>query len=138
MRLWLAAIAMLMSAVLLGGCVNRPPPVWTYYDSCIAQTSSFVAMVECGKEKRTATCQKPEAARFCGPEGTAFVQYADALAQSVRNHEISDAAALHRFAEYKSSLFQGIRHNEAIVTAGEAAGGAARTCVNNGMTINCY
>jgi hypothetical protein len=136
-RLFLVATAMLMSAVLLGGCANRPPPVWSYYDSCAAQTSSFVAMVECGKEQRTATCQKPEAARFCGPEGTAFVQYADALAQSVRNHEISDAAALQRFAEYKTSLFQGMRHNQAIVAAGEAAGGP-RTCVNNGMTVNCF
>lgn len=135
MRLFLAA-TVILSVVLLGGCA-RPPPVWTYYDKCAAQTSSFVAMVECGKEKRTTTCQSPETERFCGAEGTAFVQYADGLAQQVRNHEISDAVALQRFAEYKSSLFQGIRRNEAIVTAGQAAGGP-RTCVNNGNTVNCF
>ena len=49
------------------------------------------------------------------------MQYADGLAQSVQNHEISEAVALQRFAEYKTKMFQAIRHDEAIVAAGEAA-----------------
>jgi hypothetical protein len=140
-RLFLAIAAIMGAAFVLIGCVHRPPPVWTYYDDCAAKTPSFVAMVACGKEKRSAVCAVPENARFCGPESTAFVQYADGLAQSVQNHEISDGVALQRFAEYKSSLFQGIRHDQATIAAGEAAGAAAsrpRTCTAIGNTVNCY
>jgi hypothetical protein len=53
-------------------------------------------MAECGKQKRTASCKVPENAKFCGAKGNEFVQYADGLAQSVRNHEISDAVELLR------------------------------------------
>jgi hypothetical protein len=142
--LFSAATAMLMSAVLLGGCA-RPPPVWTYYDACAVQTpSSFVAMVECGKQRRLTVCQAPETAKYCGPEGTAFMQYADGLAQSVQNHEISEAVALQRFAEYKTKMFQAIRHDQATVAAGEAAGAGAaaasgpKTCITTGSVVNCY
>lgn len=122
----LGAAFILSAAIILGSCATAPrTPVWAHYDACAAQTSTFVAMAECGKQRRTAYCQAPETATFCGAEGTAFVQYVDALAQSVQNHEISDAQALQRFAEYKTTIFQGLRQNRATVAAGALAGAAS-------------
>jgi hypothetical protein len=130
LKFYWAAIA---AAVLLVGCA-RQPPVWAIYDTCAAQTSNFVAMVECGKQRRNANCQE---ARACSPEGNTFVQYADALAMQVTNRQISEAEALKQFAEYKTQLFGNVRRDQAIVAAGAAASGP-RTCIRNGDVVNCF
>ena len=96
----------------LGGCATVPP-VWADYDACASLTSSFVAMVECGKQKRAAACQNTE----CSAIGNAFVQYADALAMQVTNHEISEAEALQRFAQYKTQVISDAQRNRAIAAA---------------------
>ena len=91
---------------------------YDYYDKCSAQTSSFVAMVECGKQARNASCGND-----CSSEGTAFVQYADALAMAVKNHEMTEAEAMRRYAEYKTGLIQADNRDNAIRDAGRAAAG---------------
>jgi hypothetical protein len=133
MRLVLLLGAATASAWLLTACAHAPP-VWVEYDACAAQTSNFVAMVACGKEKRTAAC---EAVKQCSPKGNAFVQYADALAMQVKSRQITEADALKQFAEYKTQMLGGVRRNQAIIAAGAAAGGP-RTCTRIGNTVNCY
>ncbi len=118
----------------LTGCAHRGPPAFTYYDQCAAQTSSFVAMAECGKQARNAACQ---ANSNCSPGGNAFVQYADALATQVKNREISDGEAQRTFVEYKTKLFAEAQHNQAMIAAGAAASGPT-TCTRIGNTVNCY
>jgi hypothetical protein len=108
--------------------------VWAEYDTYAAQTSSFAAMVECGKQKRMAVCQ---AASDCSAVGNAFVQYADALAMQLKNGEISEGEAQRRFAEYKTQLLSDARRDQAIVAAGIAAGGP-KTCTANGNVVNCF
>jgi hypothetical protein len=125
---------------LLSACAMfRGPstPVYAHYDECAAQTASFTAMVACGKQNRTAYCVGRS---DCGAEGTAFVQYADSLAQSVNNHEMSEAEASRRFAEFKMGLFTNIRRDRAIVAAGAAAAPPAgpTSCTRTGNTVNCY
>jgi hypothetical protein len=113
--------ASISAAVLCatGGCATAPP-VWAEYDACAFQTSSFVEMVACGKQKRMAACQ---AASACSAMGNAFVDYADSLAMQVTNHEISEGQARQEFAQYKTQLYGNIQRNQAIVAAGVAAGG---------------
>ena len=82
------------------GCVHSSaPPVWGYYDQCAADNPSFVAMAECGRQKRLAECV---ANNTCSPEGTTFMEYVDSLALSVKNKKLTDAEAMRRYAEYKS------------------------------------
>jgi hypothetical protein len=126
-------VALVITAWLLTACAHAPP-VWVAYDTCAAQTSNFVAMVGCGKEKRIAAC---EAVKQCSPEGNAFMQYADALAMQVKSRQVTEAEALKQFAEYKTELLGGVRRNQAIVAAGAAAAGP-RTCTQIGNTVNCY
>jgi hypothetical protein len=136
----LALIAILMCLCLpLGGCAS---PVWRVYDACAAQTSGFVAMVECGKAKRQASCSK-DFWDGCSSVGNAFVQYADALAMQVQNHEISEADAMAKFAEYKTRTINDVARNEAIEdsAAAAAAAGAYRrpmTCNTIGGVTNCF
>jgi hypothetical protein len=88
------------AVVILNGCTTAHPPyAWDVYDACAAQTSSFVAMVACGKQNRLAACQPTSS---CSAFGNAFTEYADALAAQVTSHEISEAVARQRFAEYKT------------------------------------
>jgi hypothetical protein len=119
---------------VLNNCAARQPPVWAFYDECSAQTSSFVAMAECGRQRRLAGCTAKNA---CSAVGTAFMQYTDALVLQVKRGEITEAEGLRRFAEYKSQVLSGVRRDEAIVAAGEAAGGP-RSCTRIGNTVNCY
>lgn len=125
--------AAVVGAFALSACATVPP-VWAEYDACAAQTTSFAAMVECGKQKRNAVCQ---AASACSAAGNAFVQYADALAMRVNNKEISEGQAQQLFAEYKTQVMSGLRRDQAIVAAGVAAGGPT-TCTRIGNTVNCY
>jgi hypothetical protein len=104
------------SAFMQAGCAHSPS-VRHYYDECAGagENQSFVAMAECGRKKRLAECG---ANNSCSPEGNVFVEYIDALAQSVKDKKMSEAEALRRYAEYKS-------------------GGASR-CTQVGNTAKCY
>ena len=74
-----------IAASMQTGCVHSPaPPVWGYYDQCAADNPSFLAMAECGRQKRLAECVPNNA---CSPEGTAFMEYVDSLALSVKKQE---------------------------------------------------
>ena len=122
---------------VLTACASSPS-VWVYYDRCSAQSSSFIAMAECGKEARNAECT---AHNSCSPEGTTFVQYTDSLVLSVKNKEMTEAEAMRRYAEYKTTMQSGIRRDQAIVAAGVAAGAGASgptSCTRIGNTVNCY
>jgi hypothetical protein len=55
--------------------------------------TSFVPVAECGKQRRMAYCTERN---NCSSSGTAFMQYADSLALSVRNKEMTEAEALRR------------------------------------------
>ena len=105
----LAAIGFLTQA----GCVHAPA-VWDYYDQCAAENPSFLAMAECGKQKRLAECVPNNS---CSPEGTAFMEYVDSLALSVKNRKLTEAEAVRRYAEYKS--------------------GGTSTCVQVGTSVKC-
>src|SRR5215468_3601981 len=74
----------LLAASLQTGCVHSPaPPVWGYYDQCASENQSFVAMAECGRQKRLA-------------------EYVDSLALSVKSKKMTEAEAMRRYTEYKS------------------------------------
>jgi hypothetical protein len=89
-----------IAASMQTGCVHSPsPPVWGYYDQCAAENPSFLAMAECGRQKRLAECVPNNT---CSPEGTAFMDYVDSLALSVKNKKMTEAEAMRRYAEYKS------------------------------------
>ena len=126
MRQFGAATAIILGALFLSGCGPRVPLVsaWQHYDACAAQTSSFLEMVDCGKQRRTAYCQSADIPpRHCGTEGEAFVQYADALAQQVRDQIITDAEAQQRFGRYKAQFFRGNRPTVATAPAGQVGAG---------------
>jgi hypothetical protein len=82
-------ITLFGASIVLSNCITTPT-AWSFYDACSQQSSSFVAMSECGKQKRLAYCQPKNA---CSAEGNAFMQYADALALSVKNKEMTEAEA---------------------------------------------
>jgi hypothetical protein len=84
----------MLSALFLGSCATvNVTSVWEHYDACLAEDSAFAAIVECGKQKRTAYCQ---AVGGCSSTGNAFVEYADALAMSVKKKEMTEAEARRR------------------------------------------
>jgi hypothetical protein len=88
------------AALIQAGCVySSAPPVWGYYDQCAAGNPSFLGMAECGKQKRLAECVPNNS---CSPEGTAFMEYVDTLALSVKTKKLTEAEAMRRYAEYKS------------------------------------
>ena len=110
----LSAGAVFLAAIMQSGCAHSPL-VWHYYDECVGDNQSFVAMAECGKKKRLAECA---ATNTCSAEGNVFVEYIDSLAQSVKDKKMTDAEAMRRYAEYKS-------------------GGASR-CIQVGGATKCY
>jgi len=87
------------AAVLMQTSCAHSPVVWNYYDQCAQENPSFVAMAECGRQKRLAECASNNA---CSPEGTTFMEYVDSLALSVKNKQMTEAEAVRRYAEYKS------------------------------------
>jgi hypothetical protein len=101
-------------AALMLTCCTHAPPVWDYYDQCAQENPSFLAMAECGRQKRLAQCVPNNT---CSPEGTVFMQYVDSLALSVRNKKLTEAEAMRRYAEYKS--------------------GGSSTCTRVGNTVHC-
>ena len=134
LRWILLALTLFAAALALNNCAATTPPVWAFYDECSAQTSSFVAMAECGHQRRLAECTAKNA---CSPEGTAFMQFTDALVLQVRRGKITEAEGLRRFAEYKSQVLGGVRRDAAIVAAGGAASGPT-SCTRIGNSVNCY
>jgi hypothetical protein len=95
----LPVIAAAAAASTLTACAHSPPPVWTYYDQCAADNPSFLAMAECGKQKRLTECTP---SNTCTPEGTTFMEYVDSLALSVKNKKMTEAEAMRHYTEYKS------------------------------------
>ncbi len=110
-----------------------PVPVYAHYDACAGQTAGFAAMAACGKARRTAYCQEHQ---NCGPEGNAFVEYADGLARSVEAHEITEGDAMRRFAEFKMTMYANVRHDQAVIAAGAAAA-PPRNCIRTGNMVSC-
>jgi hypothetical protein len=89
----------------------------------------FVAMVQCGKRARNEACQK---FYNCSSVGNAFVQYADALAMQVESHQITEAEAMARFAEYKTKTIQDAQRNQAIANSNDIY------CTATGNTVSCF
>ena len=87
-----------MAASVLASCAHSPL-VWHYYDQCALQNPSFLAMAECGRQKRLAACVPNDT---CSPEGTTFMEYVDTLAVSVKTKKLTEAEAMRRYTEYKS------------------------------------
>jgi hypothetical protein len=113
--LWLFAGAALIAVLAQAGCVHSSaPPVWDYYDQCAAANPAFLAMAECGRQKRLAECVPKNS---CSPEGTALMDYVDSLALSVKSKKLTEAEAMRRYAEYKS--------------------GGASTCARVGTEVKC-
>jgi hypothetical protein len=110
----LPTVAVLAAASTLSCCSHSPPPIWSYYDQCAAENPSFLAMAECGKQKRIAECTPNNT---CTPEGTTFMEYVDSLALSVKNKKMTEADAIRRYTEYKS--------------------GGASTCTSVGNAVKC-
>ncbi len=100
LNLILLAVFGFGAAFMQGSCVySASRPVWNYYDECAAENPSFLAMAECGRQKRLAECTSSNS---CSPEGTTFMEYVDSLALSVKNKKMTEAEAMRRYAEYKS------------------------------------
>ena len=109
----LACLGFVAAAIEMGCVHSQAPPVWGYYDQCAAENPSFLAMAECGRQKRMAECV---ANNTCSAEGTVFMEYVDSLALSVKNKKMTEAEAMRRYTEYKSGG----------VSACTQAGGAAK------------
>jgi len=110
----LSAAIGFVAALMLAGCAHSPP-VWHYYDQCAQENPSFLAIAECGRQKRLAECVPNNT---CSPEGTTFMEYIDSLALSVKENKMTEAEAMRRYAEYKS--------------------GGTSTCTQVGDTTKCY
>jgi hypothetical protein len=88
--------------------------------------------------ERSAACEEKH---DCSDIGNSFVQYADALVAQVQSHQISEADAMARYAEYKTKVNSDQQRNAAIEGAGAAAAAAAsapKTCTAVGNVVNCY
>jgi hypothetical protein len=127
---WLATTSLIVAALILNACAQKS--AFDLYDECNSH-SSFIAMAECGKQKRLAYCTQHS---NCGAAGTAFMQYTDSLVLSVKNKEMTEAEAMRRYAEYKSTMLGNARRDAAIVAAGAAASGPT-TCSKIGTTVVC-
>jgi hypothetical protein len=118
--------------MFLGGCAQKA--AWEHYDECAVETSSFQAMVACGKQKRTAYCQ---AESNCTADGNAVVMYADSLNQSVTNKEMTEAEAARRWIEFRTARADTQRQLAAQAAAARAASGP-KTCVQTENVVNCF
>jgi hypothetical protein len=61
---------------MLTTCASPSRVVWEYYDQCARENPAFLAMAECGKQKRLAECVPNNG---CSPEGNMFMDYIDTL-----------------------------------------------------------
>jgi hypothetical protein len=80
-----------VTALLLTTCASPSRVVWEYYDQCTRENASFLAMAECGRQKRLAECVPNNA---CSPEGNMFMEYVDTLVLSVKKKELTEAQAM--------------------------------------------
>jgi hypothetical protein len=87
-----------MAASVLASCAHSPR-VWDYYDQCALQNPSFLAMAECGRQKRLAACVPNDT---CSPKSTTFMEYVDSIAVSVKTKKLTEAEAMRRYTEYQS------------------------------------
>jgi hypothetical protein len=108
MNFVLVTVMAFVAALILNSCAHSRP-VWDYYDQCARENPSFLAMAQCGKQKRLAECVPNNS---CSSEGTAFMRYVDTLVRSVENKEMTEAEAMQRYAEYKSGGAATINPNE--------------------------
>ena len=95
----LSAAISLVTALMLTTCASPSRVVWEYYDQCARENPSFLAMAECGRQKRLAECVPNNT---CSPEGNMFMQYMDALVLSVKKKELTEVEAMRRYTEYKA------------------------------------
>jgi hypothetical protein len=77
-----SAVIGFLTALMLTACASPTRVVWEYYDQCARGNSSFLAMAECGKQKRLAECVPNNA---CSPEGNMFMEYIDTLGRVLIN-----------------------------------------------------
>jgi hypothetical protein len=73
--IWSAAIGFVI-ALMLTTCASPSRVVWEYYDRCARENPSFLAMAECGRQKRLAECVPNNT---CSAEGNMFMEYIDTL-----------------------------------------------------------
>jgi hypothetical protein len=99
LNLALSATAGFVAVSMLTTCASPSRVVWEYYDQCARENPSFLAMAECGRQKRLAECVPNNT---CSPEGNMFMQYIDALVLSVKKKELTEAEAMRRYTEYKA------------------------------------
>jgi hypothetical protein len=95
----LSAAIGLVASSMLSTCASPSRVVWEYYDQCARENPSFLAMAECGRQKRLAECVPNNT---CSSEGNMFMQYIDALVLSVKKKEMTEAEAMRRYTEYKA------------------------------------
>jgi hypothetical protein len=88
-----------VAVTMLTTCASPSRVVWEYYDQCARENPSFLAMAECGRQKRLAECAPNNT---CSPEGNMFMQYIDALVLSVKKKEMTEVEAMRRYTEYKA------------------------------------
>ena len=88
-----------VSALMLTTCASPSRVVWEYYDQCARENPSFLAMAECGRQKRMAECVPNNT---CSPEGNMFMEYVDTLILSVKKKELTEAEAMRRYTAYKA------------------------------------
>jgi hypothetical protein len=125
-------------AMLVGCAAPQPrPTAISFYDDCATTKSSFIAMVACGKENRNFACQ--HIYNECSAAGNAIVQYADSLAQSVKNHEMTEAEAKRQWIEFRMTQ-ENAQKQQALQRAaiGAAIMSSPTTCYTNGDVTHCY
>jgi hypothetical protein len=98
-NLILSAAIGFVTALMLTTCASPSRVVWEYYDQCARENPSFLAMAECGRQKRLAECVPNNT---CSPEGNMFMQYVDTLVVLVKKKELTEAEAIRRYTEYKA------------------------------------
>jgi hypothetical protein len=128
-------VGVVLIGLSVASCVStQDKAAWDHYDACQAETKSFVAMVDCGKQRRTAYCQ-PE----CSRVGDAAVQYADVLADSVRRREMTETQARLKWVEYKTTQLNAANQQAATMAVGiMASTPSPRTCTTIGNVTNCF
>lgn len=121
-------LAVGLAALALTGCSTKNAIEW--YDECEASTSSFAAMIACGKQKRLAACKPID---DCTTEGDSVVAYGDSLVQSVNDRSLSEAEAKRQWIEFKLS-----RGDEYSRRAARTRSRAPVTCNTIGGTTTCF
>jgi hypothetical protein len=138
-----------MCAILMGCAVLpkglRPVQAFDHYDACAKTYTAFIDMAACGKKARQADCTT-SFLFGCSREGDVVVQYADALAASVKGNEMTDLQAQKRWIEFKSEQLNAwaaaaAARKNAWAAAEAASRPAPRaphyTCTGNGDFVNC-